>query len=93
MVMPACNGKVAQVFKRAGLGRRVAQYNPGRGGESLGAWMAAVESMKGESDQMRVADAVALIRAIPDWQRAAFAQEIWERRRQHGTDKWGECRS
>ena len=83
---------MAHVFKRAGFGRRLAQRNPGRGAKSLGAWMAAVESMKGESDQMRVADAVALIRAT-DWQRAAFAQEIWERRRQHGTDKWGECRS
>jgi len=57
---------MAHVFKRAGLGRRVAQYNPGRGAESLGAWMAAVESMKGESDQMSVADAVALIKATPD---------------------------
>jgi hypothetical protein len=44
--------------------------------------MAAVESMKGESDQMRVADAVALIRATRDWQRSAFAQEIWSRRRE-----------
>jgi hypothetical protein len=58
--------------------------------ESPGGWMAAVESMKGESDQMSVADAVALVRATPDWQRSAFAQEIWQRRCQHGTDKWGE---
>jgi hypothetical protein len=34
--------------------------------ESPGGWMAAVESMKGESDQMSVADAVALVRATPD---------------------------
>jgi hypothetical protein len=76
---------MAHVLKRAGLGRRVAQYNPSKGAQSLGAWMAAVRSMKGESDQMTVPDAVALIRATPDWQRSAFAQEIWERRRQHGT--------
>ena len=45
--------------------------------------------MKGESDQMRVVEAVALIKATPDWRRSAFAREIWERRRQHGIDKWG----
>jgi hypothetical protein len=78
---------MAHAFKRAGLGRRVAQFNPGKGAQSLAAWMAVVESMKGESDQMRVADAVAMIRATPDWQHAAFAQEIWERRRQRGTDR------
>jgi hypothetical protein len=82
---------MAHVFKRAGLGRRTRQYNPSssQGAKSLGAWMAAVESMKGESDQMRVADAVALIRATPGWQRSAFAQEIWSRRRERGTDRTG----
>ena len=51
--------------------------------------MAAVESMRGESDQMTVQDAVRLIRDTPDWQRSAFAQEIWQRRRERGTDKTG----
>jgi hypothetical protein len=85
----SCNGKMAHALKRAGLGRRTAQYNPSPGAQSLGAWMAAVASMKGESDQMSVADGVAMIRATPDWRRSAFAQEIWDRRRQRGTDKWG----
>ena len=73
----SCNGKMAHVFKR-----RLGQ-------ERGGAWMAAVESMCGESDQMSVADAVAFIRATPDWQRSAFAQEIWQRRRERGTDRTG----
>ena len=85
----SCNGKMAHAFRRAGLGRRVAQYNPSRDAQSLGAWMAAVESMRGETDQMSVADAVALIRATPDWQRSAFAQEIWSPRRERGTDRTG----
>jgi hypothetical protein len=87
--MPVMQWQDGAMFTRAGLGRRVAQYNPDRGAQSLDAWMAAVESMKGGSDQMRVADAVALIRATPDWQRSAFAQEIWQRRRERGTDKTG----
>ena len=80
---------MAHVFKRARLGRRVAQYNASRGAESLGAWMAAIMSIKGDPDQMGLADAVALIRATPDWRRSAFAREIWDRRRQQGTDRWG----
>ena len=47
-------------MKRAGIGRRTRQYNPrgeSEGAQTLGQWMAAVMSMKGESDQMSVSDA------------------------------------
>ena len=42
--------------------------------------------MKGESDAMPVADAVAMIRATPPEERSQFAREIWHIRRQRGTD-------
>jgi hypothetical protein len=47
--------------------------------------MAAVMSMKGESDQLNVSDAVAMIHATPASDRSRFAREIWQVRREHGT--------
>jgi hypothetical protein len=75
------------VFKRADIGRRTRQYNPGEGAKSLGQWLTAVTSMKGESDQMPVPDAVAMIHATPPARRSEFAREIWARRRERGTDR------
>jgi hypothetical protein len=43
--------------------------------------------MKGESDAMTVPAAVEMIRATPPERRSEFAREIWEKRRQHGTEK------
>ena len=82
----SCNARVAHVMKRAGIGRRVVQYNPrSEGAQTLGQWMAAVMSMKGESDQMNVSDAVAMIHATPASDRSQFAREIWQLRQEHGT--------
>src|SRR5260370_35039191 len=53
------------------------------GAESLGQWLMAVQSMRGESDAMSVDAAVALIRATPPDRRSEFAQQIWARRRKH----------
>jgi hypothetical protein len=54
------------VLRRAGIGRLTVQYNPaGKGATSLGQWLTAVMSMKGESDQMTVPAAVGMIRATP----------------------------
>jgi hypothetical protein len=84
----SCNARTAHVMKRAGVGRRTKQYNPrgSAGAQTLGQWMAAVMSMKGESDQMNVSDAVAMIHATPASTRSQFAHEIWLRRREHGAD-------
>ena len=74
-------------MKRHGLGRRTRQYNPrGEGAQTLGQWMAAVMSMKGESDQMSVSDAVQMIHATPASDRSRFAGEIWRLRREHGAN-------
>ena len=84
----ACNTKLGVVYKRLRLGRRTRQYNPAsQGAESLGQWLTAVTSMKGESDAMTVPAAVEMIRATPPERRSEFAREIWEKRRQHGTEK------
>ena len=81
----SCNAKVAHVMKSCGMGRRTKQFNPrGQGAKSLGQWMAAVMSMKGESDQMSVSDAVDRIHATPAEDRSHFAREIWRLRREHG---------
>jgi hypothetical protein len=75
-------------MRRAGVGRLTRQYNPpSEGARTLGAWMNAIASMKGEGGSMAVRDAVAMIRATPPTVRSDFAREIWARRRQRGTDK------
>jgi hypothetical protein len=45
--------------------------------------------MKGQSNDMNVQDAVAMIRATPPEERSRFAKEIWRLRRKHGTDRRG----
>jgi hypothetical protein len=84
----ACNTKLGVVYKRLEIGRRTRQYNPGtQGATSLGQWLTAVLSMKGESDQMTVLAAVEMIRATPTDTRSEFARQIWERRKARGTDR------
>lgn len=62
---------------------KLRQFNPATGARSLGQWLTAVMSMKGESDAMPVAAAVDMIRATPPATRSRFAQEIWDKRREH----------
>jgi len=83
----SCNTRLGALFKSLGIGRRTRQYNPGqKGATSLGKWLAAVMSVKSESDAMTVPAAVEMIRATPPARRSQFAREIWARRREHGTD-------
>lgn len=73
---------------QAGLGRRVQQFNPAAdGAKSLRQWLTAVLSVKGESTEMDVANAVRLIRATPPERRSEFAEQIWQIRRRRGTDR------
>jgi len=83
----SCNTRKGIVFVREGMGRRTAQFNPGGGARSLGQWMTAVLSAKGESAAMSVRDAVAMIRDTSPAKRSEFAREIWDRRKAHGTDR------
>jgi hypothetical protein len=86
-----CNVRCGNTLRNAGIGRRTRQYNPSeeasQGARSLGQWLTAVLSMKGESREMSVPAAVAMIRATPPERRSQFASEIWARRRAHGTDR------
>lgn len=83
----SCNVKSANAMRKSGLGRLTKQYNPAsKGAETLGAWMNAVASIKGEGGTMAVPEAVALIRATPHADRSKFAKEIWGIRRRRGTD-------
>ena len=61
----------------SGFGRRTRQYNPhgGQGAQTLAQWMAAVMSMKGESDQMNVSDVVGMIHDTPASDRSRFARQ------------------
>jgi len=84
----SCNVRCGNTLRRAGIGRLTRQYNPAStGAETLGQWMNAVMSMKGDGGGMAVGDAVAIIRATPHEMRSRFAKEIWAIRRRHGTDR------
>jgi len=84
----SCNVLCANALRRAGIGRKTRQYNPAStGATTLGQWLTAVTSIKGESSDMAVQDAVAMIHATPPEARSRFAKEIWRLRRAHGTDR------
>ncbi len=83
----SCNVKKGRALLKAGIGRKTRQYNPAKaaGAKSLGQWMKAVLSAKGETDDMPTRQAVAMIRATPQARRSEFARQIWERREKNGT--------
>jgi hypothetical protein len=78
-----CNAIVAAVVKRAGLGRRVNQYNPGK--QSRASQMRdygnAIKVMRGDFEG-DVAAAMATIRATPRAIRSAYTSRAWPVRRQ-----------
>lgn len=87
----SCNVRCGNVLRNSGIGRLTRQYNPAEGAQTLGQWLTAVFSMKGESDAMSVADAVAMIRATPPERRSSFAKQIWsQRRRKYGSTGRGD---
>jgi hypothetical protein len=79
----SCNATIANVMKRAGIGRRVEQYNPaGRGRrELLREYGAAIKVMRGEWEG-DVSKAVATIRGTPREVRSAYTARTWPIRRQ-----------
>lgn len=80
----SCNGIIASLMKRLGLGRRVEQYNAakrGRGRATMAEYAAAIKVMRGEFDG-DVSKAVATIRATPPAVRSAYTSRTWSTRRQ-----------
>jgi hypothetical protein len=65
------------------------QRNPATGAHSLGQWLNAVLSLKGEGGTMDLDDAIAMVHATPHGKRSEFADEIWRRRRARGTARRG----
>lgn len=61
------------------------QRNPTGGAHSLGQWLNAVLSLRGQGGTMELQDAIAMVHATPHAQRSEFADEIWQRRRARGT--------
>ena len=77
-----CNVRCGNTLRRAGIGRLTRQYNPdARGAASLGQWIMAITSMKGESGVMTVPAAVAMIHATPPEDRSEFQAEAWRKRK------------
>ncbi|MBI4165904.1 MAG: hypothetical protein HY508_09245 [Acidobacteria bacterium] len=65
---------------KAGQGKRTSQYNPGAG--NLAQYVqAALAHQRGAHDE-----GGRIIHETPKSKRQEFAQEIWRRRQQHGTD-------
>lgn len=85
----SCNTRKGVVFRKAGFGKRTRQFNP-RGGSagarSLGQWIQAVLTVKGQGGSMSLPAAVELIRATPPARRSEFAAEIWRRRKERSSE-------
>jgi len=78
----SCNVTIANVLRRAGIGKKTRQFNPAAtGAQTLAQWVTAVLSMKGESDAMTPGQAIDVVRATPASRRSQFAKQIWSRRR------------
>jgi len=68
---------------RTGKGRRTNQYNPGA--RTLAEYVqAATQHQRGSHDAAGL-----ILHETPKAKRRAFAAEIWNRRRQRGTDRAG----
>ncbi len=78
----SCNVKMGNTLRKAGLGTKTVQFNPGdRGASSLGAYLSAIQVMKGETPG-NVAAAVRTVQATSAGRRTSFAKQIWRTRRE-----------
>lgn len=77
----SCNGLKAHVLKRAGLGRRVKQYNPPKvGGVTMKQYGDAIKVMRGVFDG-DVAAAVRTVQSAPAHIRSGYTRQTWRTRR------------
>lgn len=85
----SCNVRIANTMRRAGLGKKTRQYNPskrrpsskGDGARSLGAYLSAVQIVRGDQPG-NVTSAVKTLRATTPGQRSEYARRIWDIRRE-----------
>jgi hypothetical protein len=84
-----CNTYHGNALKKARMGKRTRQFNPTRSGgaQSLGEWMQAVGAIRphqysyrnadlAAGSTMKTSDAVAMIRATPQYKRQEFAAQL-----------------
>ena len=77
----SCNTRLGIAMARAGHGRRTRQFN--HGATTLAEYsQAAADHVRGSHDE-----GGRIIHETPPARRRAFAQEIWRRRRERGSDK------
>ena len=81
-----CNGKIAHWMKKAGIGKRVRQFNPAKraGGsrrQVMQAYGNAIKVMRGEFDG-DIGAAMATIYATPPSVRSAYTSRSWPVRKQ-----------
>lgn len=85
----SCNTLKGVTLRNANMGRRTRQFNPSGGAKNLGQWLQAVGAItprvdrgdRGLVSDMRVSDAVAMIRATPQWKRSEFATQLNKHKR------------
>lgn len=78
----SCNTKLGKMFSKLGKGVKTRQYNPsgGKGAQSVGAWLSAIQIVKyGAPGDM--AAAVETIRNTPAGRRSEFSKQAWSARR------------
>lgn len=84
----SCNVIAANTLRNARMGRLTHQYNPSGGATNIGEWMQAVGAITphkgrrysgknyGLTSEMKVSDAVAMIRATSQAKRSEFASQL-----------------
>lgn len=90
LVCRSCNTLAGIALRQAGLGRLTHQRNPAQGGaQSLAEWLQAARTATGQlhGKEMPLPVAIAIVHNTPAWRRSEFAEQIWQLRRDHGTDR------
>jgi hypothetical protein len=94
----SCNSLASNTLKNAGMGRRTHQFNPTKGGgaSNVGEWLQAVGAItphvdrgdRGLASDMKVSDAVAMIRATPHYKRSEFASKLRSSGGRRAAERW-----
>jgi len=88
----SCNTRKGAYFARRRAGRRTRQFNPRKkksvtGARTLAEYMETLNALHGYQSRFTLSEAIEKMHRTPPEDRSEFAREIWERRREHGTDR------
>jgi len=91
-VCRSCNTRKGAYFARRRTGRRTRQFNPRKkksitGARTLAEYMETLNALHGYQSRFTLSEAIEKMHRTPPEDRSQFAREIWERRREHGTDR------